>query len=226
VILLLLKGFLVGLILMLFVGPSFFYLIRIGITQGFAHAASFAFGVILSDLFLLLIIIRGLSGYFESVYFQMIFSLIAGLLILTIGVLSLVKKMGIPQKDQIDKPIKRHERTWFVVKGFGINILNPFTALVWITVIGTVEIKWAFTSQEYPVFIGGVLLTVFSLDVLKAYLANYLGKLINEKTLRNVNRILGIVFLVLGFRLLYHFYQLYRGGDTSDILQSISNVIT
>ena len=49
------EGIALGLFLALFIGPSFFYLIQVGITKGFKSAAFFALGIALSDLALLIL---------------------------------------------------------------------------------------------------------------------------------------------------------------------------
>lgn len=218
------KGVFVGFILMLFVGPSFFYLIRVGITYGFRSAAGFALGIIISDLLFLVLIIRGLSDYFDNLLFQQVFSLCAGIMILLIGIYSLVKKINL-HIDTLEEKSAKKDIFGYFIKGLLINSLNPFTFMVWLAVIGSVELKWNLNSSEYPIFVGSLLITVFCLDVLKAYGANYLGRIINAKTLSAVNRILGGIFIFLGCRLLYHFYKLLSSGHVNTTFDFISNGI-
>jgi len=213
-----LQGIGVGLLLMLFVGPSFFYLIRVGISKGFASAFYFALGIMLSDLVLLTLIIKGLSRYFDNPVFQQVFSVVAGVLIVGIGIHALISKAKI---SATSFDAKAHQKAWYALKGFGINILNPFTVMLWIAVIGTVELKNDYSATEYQVFVAAVLGTILVMDSLKAYLANYLGKILTQSMLTRVNRVLGFVFLVLGFRLLYHFYLLYNDISSSNTYELI-----
>ena len=75
-----------GLLLSLFVGPSFFYLISTSISQGYKKAIAVALGIFLSDFLLLAMIFLGVSKLFESYLFQQFFSFISALITIILGV--------------------------------------------------------------------------------------------------------------------------------------------
>ena len=205
------QAFLLGLFLMLFVGPSFFYLIKVGIQKGFVPAAFFALGIIFSDLTMILLILFGLSNVFESLLFKESFSLIAGFIIVGLGIYSILKPKGRSSTGKV-KDLLPYQYT---LRGFGINIVNPFSFMVWIAVLGGISLKRDFTNGEYITFISVLLGTVLMADVAKAYGANALGKIMNDKVVHLVNRVLGFIFIVLGVRMLYFFYELYTYGNQS-----------
>lgn len=204
-----LEAFLLGLFLMLFVGPSFFYLIKVGIQKGFVQASFFAVGIILSDLLMVLLILFGLSRYFETLWFKETFSLLAGIVVIGMGIVSLLKPKGRTAAGKVKtlKPIQ------YTLQGFGINIMNPFSFMIWLGVLGTVSLKRSFTSSEYTIFVAVLLGTVLCADIGKAYGANALGSIMNEKVVHLVNRVLGVIFVGLGIRLLYFFYELVTYGN-------------
>lgn len=53
-------------------------------------------------------------------------------------------------------------------------------------------------------FFGAILLTLFGMDVLKAYFAYKLRYRITEKSIQRLNRIAGIIIIIFAFRLIYN----------------------
>ena len=201
----LVNGILHGMVLALFVGPSFFMLIRIGILNGFRQAGAFAVGIITSDLVILLVAYWGLSKLFRSTWFEMLFSLLAGVVVLGLGIYSLRA-----QGKRYEVRATRRLPGWrYTLQGFGINIMNPFTVIVWLGVLGTVQVRYGYSEGQYSLFFMGVLGTILAADLTKAYLANQLGKVLTERVLTRVNRVLGVIFVLLGLRLLENFAVLY-----------------
>lgn len=196
------KGIIAGLTLAVFVGPSFFYLVRVGVNRGFTSAASFAAGIFLSDATLVALMYFGFKDILNNALFQRGFSLVAGILILALGIkwsfgstkMKKVKKLGLGSMPAL------------FLKGFAINFLNPFTILLWIAVLATVGLSGS-DSKEYLQFFVAALLTIFAMDILKAWYANVLGKWLTDKYLQIINRVVGVVFLALSLKLLWFFYQ-------------------
>jgi threonine/homoserine/homoserine lactone efflux protein len=207
----LLEGVLVGAFLMLFTGPSFFYLIKVGISKGFTSAAFFAAGIFLSDILLVSVIFFGISNFYDEAWFQKSFSLGAGLIILSIGISMLTKR----PKEVLEKKVETGvNNVYYLLKGFGINAMNPFTFMVWVGVLGALGLQKEYSNNEYLLFFIGILSTIFFTDLSKAYLANKLGGLLNNRLIFRINRILAFVFIVLGIRLLYYFVNIMGFGFT------------
>jgi len=202
-----LDGILIGLILMFFLGPSFFFLIGVGVEKGFQEAAYFALGIILSDLLMVLVIFLGLRRFFQQPLFQGIFSLVAGLVIFLAGLYYLQKN----SKSSINLQSKNGNSPnyMYTVKGFGINVMNPFTFSVWVGVLGTIGVSQPYTQQQYSILIAGMLGTILCADLLKAYFANQLGNILNERILQTINTVLGVIFVLLSLPLLHNWYQLF-----------------
>ncbi len=202
-------GILTGLVFILFVGPSFFYLIGVGMKQGFKKAGLFAAGIIISDMMLLLAIFYGLSKFFESQIFQKTFSLFAGIAILYIGYQYLTKHVKHSRSSgEADLPLMM-----YLFKGFAINFINPFTVLVWVGILGTLNIQEEYTEQEYYFFFTGLLSTIFCIDLMKAFLAKRLGEILNEKIIQKIDRVLGIIFILLSVNMFYNFLRLTFGWE-------------
>lgn len=208
-----LEGVLIGLFLMLFVGPSFFFLIKVSMQQGFLKAGAFALGIILSDLLMLVLIYFGLSAFFRSLLFQQLFSFLAGSVILGIGLYSVfIPKKG-ERKINVGE-VKQWPVYLYLINGFSINIMNPFTFGIWISVLGKVAGR-GYTHDEYILLFAGVLSTVFCVDLLKAWFAHRLSRLLTPRVLKRINLALGIIFMLLGARLLYEGYCLVTDATSA-----------
>lgn len=194
-------------------GPSFFYLIKVGIERGFRKAVTFAAGIFISDILLLVLIYLGLRPLFENETFRQVFSLAAGILISIFGIVMLLRKEPTEQaiKDDlgINQPLYK-----YVLKGMAINILNPLTVIVWVTVLGSVSPS---TRLEFSQFIGGLLGIIFVSDAAKAYLAKMIGKLMTPKAVFRLNKIMGVAFIGIGIYFISLFYQSYFSGQNIQI---------
>ncbi|MEL6675307.1 MAG: LysE family transporter [Bacteroidota bacterium] len=189
-------------ILALMVGPAFLLIITHSIEKGFRAGALFALGVMLSDAIILSSTYWGLSYIYEDPTFQMVFSLIGGMLILGIGFVMLTQKTK--ALDSLEPAPNGNGHGWkLVLKGFMINVLSPVAFMFWVTFISTAQIDFGFNSTQNLVFFSAILLTLLLCDFLKAYLADHIRKFLNDRRLLILNRVFGVVLVGLGLRLLF-----------------------
>ncbi len=205
------EGFQYGLILTLIVGPSFFYLIRVSIRQGFRKAAAFTFGILISDLVFIAGIFFGMSRLFQQAAFQVSFSFIAGSIVLGMGVRYVLKgRDKSPILENGNLPEEKNKSIFsYLLKGIVINGFNPFTVMLWITVLGTVAVDKEYEGQNFLLFMTGLICTVVSADLTKAYMAHRISKLLKPRVLHIIDLVLGIIFILLSFRLFYFVYEHY-----------------
>lgn len=204
----LIKGVLYGLILMFSAGPSFFYLIKVGMEMGFRKALGFALGIFISDLILLALIFLGLRPLFELTAFKQAFSLASGVLIAIFGLTMILRKSTANQNVNIEA----NQRTFghFTLKGIGVNILNPFTVALWVGILGSVS---PTNRYEFSQFIGGLLGVIFISDATKAFLAKLIGKAMTPRAVFILNKVLGIAFILIGAYFIFVFYQSFFEGN-------------
>ena len=197
-----LKGIGVGFVLMVMLGPSFFYLVKVAILEGFKRAVGFALGILFSDLVMMIPIFFGLRKVFESEDFQVAFGVVAGVAMIFLGIKYLSKKQeeGLVINDDEEKV--KNGFFGYVVKGFSLNIINPFTIMLWLSIPGFVNL--GSTSVEVASFVSGLALTIMCLDFTKAFLANKLATILNPKNLLFIDKILGIVLLGFSVRFIYY----------------------
>lgn len=208
-------GILYGLVLMLFTGPAFFFMISIGITRGFKAAAFFAIGIFASDFAIICGVFLGLSDLFTNILFQELFSIIGGVLLLLLGIKFFTKKYE-PDVKEID--LKKKDWT-YIIQAFMLNILNPGVFALWIVIVSNASTFVTnsngpeYLNTGYLLYLGGVIGTVFTTDLLKAAFANRIGKILKPKVINTTYKILGILFGLASIKLIYDFFVLFFYGQ-------------
>ena len=207
----------IGFLLSIMIGPVFFVLLETSITKGFKAAMIFDAGVLLSDLFYIVISLffayqlKGLG----DVKNNLILSVLGGTLFIAYGVYNLFfkqVKMGaeaidqdlLDSEDKAIKPTKNKDNSVLVLKGFMLNLLNPGVVVYWLAIIAKgFDLVAPYDSDAHIViFIAIILITFFGIDCLKAYVANKIKPLVTVKLLRGLNILIGIIFLGTGIFLI------------------------
>jgi threonine/homoserine/homoserine lactone efflux protein len=198
----LLEGFSMGLLLSAIVGPVFFTLIQNSMEHGFRYAAMLAFGILLSDSIYVILTFFGIKFLADTTYFELVLGYVGGLILIGFGISSLLKrKVGRPNTGGIDIPAKR-KRTAFA-KGFGVNGINPFVLLFWISIASLVSLKTDWSEGMIVSYYTGIVLTVFCIDLLKAFIAKQLSSLMTPRLMWLLNKGVGLVMILFGSRLIW-----------------------
>jgi threonine/homoserine/homoserine lactone efflux protein len=203
----------IGFLLSIMIGPVFFVLLELSITKGFKSAMIFDAGVLLSDLFYIVISLffayqlKGLG----DVKNNLILSVLGGALFIAYGVYNLFFKqvtMGtgaldeelLDSEEKANKSSKNKDNSMLVLKGFMLNLLNPGVVIYWLAIIAKgFDLVAPYESDAHIViFITIILITFFGIDCLKAYVANKIKPLVTVKLLRGLNSLIGFVFLGTG----------------------------
>lgn len=187
-------------------GPTFFALIQMGMQGGKSAGLRMAMGIFLSDMLVALACFFGLSALFTTWWFQLGFSAFAALGIIFLGAKGiLVKYKSFLQN--VQKPVNKNTNFF---QGFLVNLLNPFVILLWVGILGAISVGHDGKGSQYLILVEmlSILLTVFSLDLGKVYLSDFIGKKLNYRIYFFVNRYVGIILLVIGLYYVYHFIKL------------------
>ncbi|MDF3079121.1 MAG: Lysine exporter protein [Sphingobacteriaceae bacterium] len=190
-----------GIVLSFITGPVFFALIKTSIEKGFYAGVCLALGVVVSDAIYVAITLYGSSFLAIESKYRMQIGFVGSLILLIIGVYYLFKKVKINYEKA---PSTKHMYGYFF-KGFLMCIFNPAILLYWVSVSSSViSVNGEFETGEVVPFFGSILLTLFSMDVLKAYYANKLRYRIKENTLRWLNRTAGTLIIIFAIKLIYN----------------------
>lgn len=203
---LIVKAVITGFILSVLIGPVFFMLLEISIRKGVRAALSFDLGVLLSDIIYILIALvfyneldKILTG--DQKY---LFQLGGGAVFVIFGIFILIKKpkTGV---DEENMSIQTKDYLMLGLRGFLLNFANPAVIFYWLSVIalgakgGDNE---ALSKEDLYLYIVLILVTFFSVDVLKMMGAKKLRPFITDKVLLGLNRLTALIILITGIVLL------------------------
>ncbi len=205
------EGMLLGLTLALFFGfgPAFFALVQTGIHRGFSKGFILAIGVFLNDLTVVAISIVAARAVMENMHKHQLFGVAGGIVLMIFGLLTYRHKILVNSNDEVVNISEPHAIT-YLIKGFLLNIANPFVWLFWPTIVLGVAAPFMDTTSDIILFFTGTLAVVFSSDVTKVYLATKIKGYITDKFLRLVNKIAGIILILFGIALIIR--SLYESG--------------
>lgn len=197
-----------GLLLSIMVGPAFFILIETSITKGVKSALFLDLGVLISDL----VYVTAAFLFFQEVNELMegdnqnILKIIGGAAFIVFGITNLMKskKKNFIGKKKLVNPndLKASNHVMMIVKGFTINALNPGVLFYWLTLMTLIPtapehlgLKHIYTQMIY---ISLILITFFSVDVLKIIGAKKLKDFLTPSWIRVINLVLGFILILFG----------------------------
>ena len=194
-----LEGFLVGLGMVVFIGPVFFTLLKSALNYGFWAGMMVAFGIFVSDVVCVALCSFGAIPFFKNEENQFYLAVGGALILFGLGLKYLLKP-----NVNVDEQVKLHagHYTVYFTKGFLVNFVNPFVFLVWIGVIGLAQGKFG-SGQDLWLFLGAALLGILFTDSLKVVFADKIKRLIQPKFLSRAYQIMGVALVVFGARLLW-----------------------
>lgn len=203
-----LNGILSGLLLAVFIGPVFFALIQSSIQQGFRSGVLLATGVSLSDACCAALCYAGFSQLnFKSPSFQESLALFGGLTLLGFG-LSMIIKKPVLQTSSALSPNGRPGTFRYIIKGFALNAINPSVFLFWAAIITIASAERSYRGVNVIAFLSGIIFTVFTTDVAKAYVANRLRNYLTLTIMTWMNRLVGFALIAFGVKLLLVAFKL------------------
>lgn len=201
---LIIKAVLTGFVLSVLIGPVFFMLLEISIRKGVRAALSFDLGVLLSDVIYILIayifyneVAKILSG--DQKY---LFQLIGGTVFIIFGLFTLFKRPK-AEVDSETQGIQTKDYLTLGLKGFLLNFANPAVIFYWFSVIANGAQGSDKSSGHLEFYILIILVTFFSVDILKVIGAKKLRPFITDKVLVGLNRLTGLIILITGIVLIF-----------------------
>lgn len=218
------EAFLAGMALSFLVGPAFFALLQTSLERGFKAAFWIANGIFICDGLLVALSFLGASRLFSNPSASTVIGIVGGVLLVAVGIYTFRKKVmilnqGFPDEngsrvgEAQDPRIptlagrKLASPGMYFLKGFFMNMANPGTWIFWFVTVGTITAKYTTETGEVVgsrvfVFFLTTLCTIFSMDILKSFVAHKIKRFINEKTIQIVNKVVGVILVLFGLYLL------------------------
>lgn len=202
----LVEGISMGLVLSALVGPVFFTLITNSMEHGFRYAAVLAFGIFCSDAIYVLLTYFGISLLTQTETFQLLLGYFGGGILVGFGINSLImKSISRPNSGGILLGVSSKKSAF--VKGFSINGVNPFVLLFWLSIAGLVTPKHNWEKEDVLFYYLGILLTVLSIDLVKAFIARQVSGLMTPRLMGILNKLVGLIMIFFGMKMIWSTYS-------------------
>jgi threonine/homoserine/homoserine lactone efflux protein len=201
------EGVIMGLTLSLFFGfgPALVAEIQTSILRGFWAAVLLAFGVFLSDAVLVALGFLGAVQIFENN--KTLLGLLGGIILIIFGIVTYRRKVMI-NVDASAPDFKKDEPyfTTYILKGFFINITNPFIWIFWMGIVVGFTANYKADMLMLISFFLSALGTVFLFDMLKIFSAYKIKKYLQTHNIVWINRIAGVGLVIFGIYLVIRTY--------------------
>ncbi len=200
------NGLIFGLIFIFALGPAFFALIQTSIQQGLKKAIFLAVGISISDVLYVVVVLLGMAKALETDNFKFWMGIFGVIMLGAYGLYSWFKTPKIQSEEAImnDSNYAKH-----FAKGLFLNGLNPFIIVSWATWVSAIAINFEYNFNEQLQFFGGMLITILSMDIGKAFIAHRLKHLVTVKFVRNMNRTVAVILVLFAIQILYFLLNNY-----------------
>ena len=185
------QGLFIGLGTSFIIGPVFFTLIKNSLQGSKLNGILTAFGILVSDIFVAFICLVFSKEFLINYVNQTSFQLIGAAILAFFGISILLKPVQLSNNQNKHSPKKAIKP---LMQGFTVNFINPAVFVIWIGFVTFAEQTFAESSTVYW-FIFGILLGIFSTDVMKVFGASFLTKYLNPKNLIILSKIIGILLI-------------------------------
>lgn len=195
-----LEGLEMGLLLSMMIGPVFFALVTTSMDHGFKQSALLAFGVFLSDLVYVLVTYFGVQALTFIPNVELFLGFFGGLILIGFGFSFFRKKITTPPSNSSPSLASQGKA---LMQGFGINGINPFVMLFWLSIASMVTLKSTWGISDRALFYTALLFTVFGIDLAKAFLAGKLAHWMSPRVRKALQVVAGLMICFFGFRMLW-----------------------
>jgi threonine/homoserine/homoserine lactone efflux protein len=191
-----------GIVLTFLVGPVFFTILQTSLEAGFWKGVLVAVGVSLSDIFYVVICYFGVAQWAVNANVRIFLAYGGGIILIAFGLYHLLIK----SRRQLNtlKPVSEKRRYQYVLKGFVINGMTPMVLFFWVATVSFATVHYGYSSgQDFSLFFLGMLGTILSTDILKAFLADKVRRLITPRSMTIMNILIGLILFAFGCKLLF-----------------------
>jgi len=194
-----LEGYLVGLAMVVFLGPVFFTLLKSTLTYGRLAGFMVALGIFVSDVVCVSLCTLGAVPFFKDESNQFWLGVVGAVVLFGLGLKYLLRPST---ATVVELKLHAGHHTAFFLKGFVVNFVNPFVFLVWVGVIGHAHGKFG-SGFELSIFLLAALLAILTTDTLKVFFAHRIKRFIQPRMLMRTYQVIGVVLILFGIRMFF-----------------------
>ena len=194
------EGIILGLTVAISLGPALFALLQTSIKHGVKIGIFLAAGIFISDLTLVVALYFGAAQIITDPKYHLVLGIIGGFVMTIFGFYTVFKKVSMTEQVEAINEIKVKKKGPFpyFAKGFVLNLANPFLWVFWITAMIAINATYGGNQQSVALFFLGSLSMILMTDILKVILANKIKIAGNPLVKLWMNRIVGVLFIIIG----------------------------
>ncbi len=191
-----------GFFLAFMIGPVFFVLLETSATKGFRAAVVFDLGVIVADIFFIVLAYFSSFQLLENLSNQPGLFVFGGMIITVYGVIIFLKKSKKSTEEASELVFDKKNYLGLFIKGFLLNFINIGVLVIWLGVIIITGPSLENDLNRFFVFFGTMIAAYFITDLFKILLAKQLKRKLTPKRILKVKKLLGIILIVCGLVLI------------------------
>ncbi|MCP9770590.1 hypothetical protein EGI22_22000 [Lacihabitans sp. LS3-19] len=195
------NGILIGLGSAFLIGPVFISIVNASIQNGFSVAKYLALGVAISDLLYIVLASIFTDIILKNEYYEKYSQSFKIIFLLAYGIYLLLKKVVVEEQNTNYK--SSNQKLKNITKGILINGLNPGVLIFWFGIISAFSSQYIGNPERKLILLIFIILTTFSMDLFKIKLAAKFSSRLNIKSIKVINRFIGIAFLITALALIF-----------------------
>ena len=189
-----------GFLLSFMVGPVFFVLLETSATKGFRAGFTFDLGVIIADIFFLVIAYFSSFQLLENLSNQPGLYVFGGVILLVYGLTTFFRS---DFKEKQTRIVTRgSDYLGLFVKGFLLNFINIGVLVFWLGVIIIVGPSLDNQPNRIITFFSAMLGAYLVTDIFKIILAKQLRRKLTRDRILMVKKTLGVILIICGIVLI------------------------
>ncbi len=194
------KGFSIGLLLSITVGPVFFSVIKHSLTNGHKGGLAFAFGVSASDITLVLIANVFTELFLRLRVYEKPIGIAGSILLMVFGLYFLFfKKIKVNEDGKMVFKHRKRDLLKISLSGFFMNLMNPGMIILWFTISTSLI---SFSARHKTIIYVTALSIVLLADLFKVFLASRIRNKLTPHNIHILNRINGVILIIFGLVLI------------------------
>lgn len=189
------------------IGPVFFILLETSVLKGFKAAISFDLGVIFADILFIYISYSFTSSILFTLRDDPCVFLLGGVVLVLYSIYSIISHLK-KNKRQIYSSMKyvpkgKTNYIFLFLKGFFLNFINVVVLIFWIGVLFIATTSLELNHKGVFIFFSTILLTYFSIDIVKILIAKKLSSSLTPKNIFKFKFIISFVIFICGVVLIF-----------------------
>lgn len=191
-----------GVLLAFTIGPVFFVLLETSILKGFRAAMVFDLGVILGDIFFILVAYFTTSNLLEKIKGDPRLFIVGGIIMLAYGIISYLKqRRDYKLRKNLDLIQLGNYKSNYVslfIKGFLLNAINIGVLGFWLGIIIVFTPQLNFDENRILLFFTAIIISYLLVDIIKIVIAKQLRHKLTPKNIHQVKQIINIILIAFG----------------------------